>query len=117
MLAVIFDRVTDGCNTNSEIYEEVYQFLFRIEMNHPKGLQAMHRNGQMVTDPLLLLELQEMRCGQIARLAVDLFAAGGYSGRLVQGDGHVWAEIWYDNKWRFLMRITTRNLLFGIIRK
>ena len=50
-------------------------------------LQAMYPDKQMVCDPLLLQELQEMRCGQVARLTADLYRTAGYDVRLVQGNG------------------------------
>jgi len=61
----------------------------------------MYHDGTMVQDPLVLLELSEMRCGHVARVAVDLFSAAGYKGRLVQLGGHVIAEIQYDAKWHY----------------
>jgi hypothetical protein len=62
----------------------------------------LHRDGTMVTDPLVLLELGEAHCGQVARLAVDLFEAAGYPGRVVQLGGHVIAEIYYEGDWHYL---------------
>ncbi|MCG2808196.1 MAG: hypothetical protein L6413_08045, partial [Coriobacteriia bacterium] len=49
-----------------------------------------------------MLELGEQRCGQSARLAVDLFAAAGYRARLVQVGFHVTAEVYYDDDWHLL---------------
>ena len=54
-----------------------------------------------VYDPLVLLELSEMRCGHVARIAIDLFKAGGYQGRVVQAGSHVLAEIAYDNSYHY----------------
>ena len=61
----------------------------------------MHPDKSIVKDPLVLLELGEMRCGHVAGLAVDLFDAMGYEGRLVQLSCHVIAEIKYDGRWHY----------------
>ena len=76
------------------------QFLQDISI-HNQYLLPVYPNGQMVEDPLVLLQLGEMQCGQMASLAVDLFAAAGYQGRLVQLGGHVIAEIYYGQNWHY----------------
>ena len=55
----------------------------------------------MVSDPLVLLQLGEMRCGHVARVAVDLFSAAGYQARLVQLGAHVIAEVYYGQNWHY----------------
>ena len=55
----------------------------------------------MVSDPLVLLQFGEMRCGHVARVAVDLFSAAGYQARLVQLGGHVIAEVYYGQNWHY----------------
>jgi hypothetical protein len=54
----------------------------------------------MVSDPIILLELAEMRCGHSARVSVDLAEAIGWEGRLIQLTGHVISEINVNNEWR-----------------
>jgi hypothetical protein len=61
--------------------------------------QPLHPDGQMVQDPLVVLVLGQGRCGHVARLAVDLFEAGGYRARLVQLVGHVSAEAFLGGRW------------------
>ncbi|MBL8826508.1 MAG: hypothetical protein JNM18_05945, partial [Planctomycetaceae bacterium] len=63
--------------------------------------QPMHPDKQAVFDPLILLELGEMRCGAVARVGADLFAAAGYRVRLVQAVAHVSTEIYYENDWHW----------------
>ena len=76
--------------------------LFLQEVSiHSDYLQPMYPNGTMVSDPLVLLQLGEMRCGQVARLAVDLFSAAGYQARVVQLGGHVIAEVYYGKNWHY----------------
>src|SRR5439155_1153066 len=47
------------------------------------------------------LDLGEMRCGHVNRVAVDLFQAMGFRGRLVQAACHILAEICYDDAWHY----------------
>jgi hypothetical protein len=99
VLAAIFEQVTRGCRTNTERHLAVLKFLHRAG-NH-NLLQPTWPDRTGVFDPLVLLELGEMRCGQVNRLAVDLFAAAGFVGRLVQVASHVGAEVHYDGKWHY----------------
>jgi hypothetical protein len=99
VLAAVFDQVTRGCWTNTERHLAVLKFLHKAG-NHTL-LQPTWPDRTGVFDPLVLLELGEMRCGQVNRLAVDLFAAAGFGGRLVQAAGHVGAEVYYDSGWHY----------------
>lgn len=99
-LKYIFEQATKNAKTNMEKHLKLLYFLQRISFDNK--IQAMYKDKQMVVDPLVLLELHEMRCGQVARLAVDLFNAAGYKTRLVQASGHVMAEIYYDGNWHYL---------------
>jgi hypothetical protein len=99
-LAALFRRVCAGCTTDKERHLAVLEFCNKVSFN--SQIQPMWPDGDPVYDPLLLLELGEMRCGQVARLAVDLFDAGGYRGRLVQLGGHVSSEVYYDGAWHYL---------------
>ena len=62
---------------------------------------ASYSEGDWVYDPLVLLELGDMWCTQGAILAIDLFGAAGYPGRLVQLAQHQIAEIYYDGDWHY----------------
>lgn len=102
-LAMIFRQMTAGAKSETEKQICITDLLNEIEVNDgEKVLQAMYPDKRMVCDPLLLLELQEMRCGQVARIATDLYRAAGYDARLVQGNGHVWAEVFYEDDWHYL---------------
>lgn len=81
VLAAIFDQLTRGCRTNTERHLAVLTFLHKAG-NHGL-LQPTWPDRTGVFDPLVLLELGEMRCGQVNRVAVDLFAAAGFAGRIV----------------------------------
>lgn len=98
-LKSIFEKVTAGAATNLERHLAVLKFLQKSSFHN--YIQPMYEDKQAVFDPLVLLELGEMRCGAVARLGVDLFEAAGYKGRLVQAHSHVSAEIYYDGSWHF----------------
>jgi hypothetical protein len=99
-LIEIFSRITTGSGDQREKHIALLRFLQRVSLNWK--LQPMYPDGQAVFDPLVLLELTEMRCGQVARLGVDLWAAGGGKGRIVQLANHVSAEVFYDGEWHLL---------------
>lgn len=99
-LLYIFSDLTQSAPDNYSKHLAILDFLQHIS-NH-NDIQPMYPNKNMVSDPLVLLELAEMRCGQVARMAVDLFAAAGYQARLVQLGEHVIAEIYYDGSWHYL---------------
>ncbi|MFA5136560.1 MAG: hypothetical protein WC489_04160 [Patescibacteria group bacterium] len=100
VLRYIFSNLTKDANDNNEVYMKIHKFIARSSM-HNMYLQPVYPDKTMVTDPLLLLELGEMRCGHVARLAVDLFKAGNYNARLIQAGGHVLAEIYFDDSWHY----------------
>ncbi len=54
-----------------------------------------------VRDPLVLLELGEGKCGQVASVAIDLWRAAGMEGRQVALGRHVVAELYYDGGWHY----------------
>jgi len=98
-LQAIFARVTLGRQTHRERHLAMLKFLHQSSFHNL--IQPMRPDGRMVSDPLVLLELGEMRCGQVNRLAIDLFRSVGYRGRLVQVAFHVLAEIFYDDSWHY----------------
>ncbi len=95
----IFEKITHGATTNQEKHLAVLNFLYKASY-HNTWVQPMYPDKQAVFDPLVLLELGEMRCGAVARVAADLFDAAGYQTRLVQANAHTTAEIFYDGGWR-----------------
>jgi hypothetical protein len=101
VLKHIFNEVTKGTKNNTEKHIAILKFLQKSSF-HSKYMQPMYPDKTTVFDPLVLLELSEMRCGHVARIAVDLFEASGMKGRLVQVASHVLAEVFYDNSWHYL---------------
>lgn len=98
-LRAIFARATAGATNDRDRHLAVLRFLHRASFHNL--IQPIYPNGMTVSDPLVLLELGEMRCGHVNRVAIDLFQAMGYRGRLVQAASHLLAEIWYDNSWHY----------------
>ena len=100
VLAHVFREVTRGASDPTEQHLAVLAFLQQLAHHNP-WTQPMHRDRTWVCDPLVLLELNEMRCGSVSTLAVDLFGAGGYEGRLAGVGAHTLAEIFYDGGWHY----------------
>ncbi len=98
-LLAIFKKVTAGATTDTEKHLLIQRFLQKLTYHTPNP--PIYPNGELVYDPLVLIELEDMWCGQAAKVAIDLFAAAGYPGRLVQLGNHQIAEIFYDGDWHY----------------
>jgi hypothetical protein len=98
-LLAIFNKVTKGATTNIERHLMLLEFIQKASY-HTTDISA-YSEGDWVYDPLVLLELGNMWCTQGAILAIDLFGAAGYPGRLVQLAHHQIAEIYYDGDWHY----------------
>ena len=68
-LKAIFEKITSGARTETEREVKLLEFLHQSGY-HNIFVQPMYEDGQAVFDPLVLLELGEMRCGQVARIAM-----------------------------------------------
>jgi hypothetical protein len=99
-LLAIFNKITKGAKTNTEKQLMVLDFIQKSSIQ--TSSIASYSSGDWVYDPLVLLELGNMYCTQGAILAIDLFGAAGYHGRLVQLAHHQIAEIYYDGDWHYL---------------
>lgn len=99
-LLSIFNRITVEAANDTERHIAVSKYASGIQIHGT--LQASYENGAAVYDPLLILELHEVRCGVIARLAAELFASAGYEFRLVTGSGHTFSEIHYAGDWHIM---------------
>lgn len=105
-LRAIFASVTAGAVNDTQRHQWLLQWLQQTVV-HDHYLQPMYPLSDsewpitIVTDPLVLLELGTMRCGQVARVAADIWSAYGYQTRIPQLAGHVIAEVYYDNSWHY----------------
>lgn len=95
----LFLRLTRGAQSDTERHRRVLEAVQKLSIH--SNSPSNYSNGIEIRDPLLLLELGNMWCGQAAKLAVDLFEAGGYKGRLVQLGTHIVAEIFYGGDWHY----------------
>ena len=99
VLRALFQRITAGASTARDQHRAILRFLHKATFHNL--IQPMYPSGEAVYDPLVLLELGEMRCGHGNRVAADLFRANGYPARLVQVAYHVLGEVWYDGAWHY----------------
>ena len=99
-LARLFGQITGEIANSTDRHLAVLRFLHKSSFHH--AVQPMHAGGETVSDPLVLLELGDMRCGHINQLGVDLFDSVGVAGRMVQFGHHQGAEIRYDGGWHYL---------------
>jgi hypothetical protein len=100
VLAALFARLVGGLQDPTARHLAVLRFLHKSGFNHIA--QPLYPDGHGVSDPLVLLELGDMRCGQVNRVGVDLFDAVGVPGRIVQFGSHQGAEVQYGGRWHYL---------------
>lgn len=100
VLRKIFSMATMGAVSETEKHRKLLKFLQKASF-HNSWMQPMYPDGSTTYDPLVLLELGEMRCGHVARIAVDIYSAQGYQGRIVQVGAHQLAEVFYDGEWHY----------------
>jgi len=102
-LNFIADGLKVSSTSEDDLFDKYTFFCQAISKNY-EARQPVHdaKGNLIVSDPLILLELAEMRCGHIARFGVDLAEAIGWKGRLVQLAGHVVSEINVRDKWRLV---------------
>ena len=100
VLSELFGRICAACKTDQQRHLAVLEFCNKASFNN--AIQPMWPDKTCVYDPLILLELGEQRCGQIARAVVALFRAGGHPGRLVQLGMHTSSEVYYDDDWHYI---------------
>jgi hypothetical protein len=99
-LTRLMENLSRGAANDIVVYERLMFFCQTVSWNFMTR-QPVHRrpNGVIVSDPILLLDMHEMRCGHIARVVCDLAMAYGWRARLVQLAGHVTAEVEIDGRW------------------
>lgn len=99
-LAGIYKKVCGDLEINTENQEKLHCFLGKISW-HFGWRDTVTYNGEMLCDPLVLLEIKEMKCGQVNRIICDLVDSVGGKARVVQLGGHVIAEVKYDLAWHY----------------
>lgn len=107
-LAGIFNKIVGEETNNTKRHEKVLDFLAKGILHNPKR-QPLTREGDMMFDPIVLLELHDMRCGNTNRIGCDLFSSVGYETRVVQLYHHQIGEIYYDGQWHYFDADTILN--------
>ena len=106
-LSGIFFKIVGDEKDHTRRHELVLDFLAQGVLH---GLeQPLNREKALVYDPIVLLDLHNMRCGNINRIACDLFSSVGYKTRVVQLFNHVISEIYYDSSWHYFDADTVLN--------
>lgn len=98
-LAGIYYKICGNMDVNTENHMKLLVFLTRVSFHN--DIQPMYEDGRTVYDPIILLDLNEMRCGHVNRIACDLFAAVGAQTRVVQLGKHQISEVFYDSSWHY----------------
>lgn len=99
-LAGIYKIICGDLEINTENHEKLQYFLGKVSY-HPIWTETVTYKSAMLYDPLVLLEIKEMKCGQVNRIIYDLVDSVGGMVRGVQLGGHVIAEIYYDSEWHY----------------
>lgn len=101
VLARLVEEITNNSKGELDALKKMIFFCQAVSKNFQARQPVHDKEGNtIVSDPLILLSLNEMRCGHVARLAVDLCRAYGWESRLVQLGGHVIAEAKVEGQWR-----------------
>lgn len=97
ILREVVQEVTRGAESDFERSIEWTTFL-QSKLVHPEAPPLLD-NGQAVYDPIWILQNRLAQCGQANRLILDGLETLGISGRLVQLNGHVIAEVFVDDNY------------------
>jgi hypothetical protein len=100
VMRILFDRITKGAITDTEKVRKVAAWV-QDHFVHPM-YTPLRPNGQGVHDPLQLLADRRAQCGQVNRVMIDILAAGGYRGRVVQLKAHQGAEVFFGGGWHYI---------------
>jgi hypothetical protein len=97
VLRAVFERLTTGLQSDTEKERAVLGFVQELSV-HDFASPFMNIP---IFDPLILFRIGAMDCQRASRLIVDLYAAAGYQGRMVDFYGHAVAEVRYDGGWHY----------------
>lgn len=97
VLRAVFERLTAGLPSETDKERAVLGFVQKLSV-HDFSSPFM---SIPIFDPLILFQIGAMDCQRASRLIVDLYAAAGYQGRIVDFYGHAVAEINYDGGWHY----------------
>jgi hypothetical protein len=100
VLKRLFDDITEGAADDTDAVVRVGAWVQRYFV-HPM-YTPLRADGNGVYDPVQLLRLRRAQCGQVNRVMLDILAAGGYRGRVVQLNAHQGAEVFYGGAWHYV---------------
>lgn len=100
ILRRLFATITKGATGDQEAVVRVAAWV-QDYFVHPMTT-PLRPNGQGAYDPLQLLRLRRAQCGQVNRVMLDILAAGGYRGRIVQLQAHHGAEVYFGGSWHYI---------------
>jgi hypothetical protein len=99
-LRSLFQRITASAITDQQKVE-AFVFYIQDQIYHPFST-PVDENGTAIYDPLWILDHRVGQCGQTNRVLVDAFEAAGFEARLIQLNGHVAAEVYFDKAWHYV---------------
>ena len=99
-LSGIFYKLCGNFEVGKDSYFKVLEHLQAISFHH-QHIGAVNSGGEMIYDPLTLLDLHFMMCGNVNRLGCDLWSSVGGNSRVCQLGGHVIAELFYDDDFHY----------------
>ena len=107
-LQCLFSWLTKRCTNDKDRHLAVLNFLSRVSIHNPFATPK-YDDEIFVTDPIVLLEIGLMQCGQVNRIGHDIFASVGYKTRLVNLKNHTISEIFYNDNWHYFDADTISN--------
>ncbi|NUM56586.1 MAG: transglutaminase domain-containing protein [Candidatus Hydrogenedentes bacterium] len=99
-LCDIVDRLLKGAATDRERVARICGFVSEAIYYNPIQQPVEPNTGELIEDPVELLELHDGRCGQGVTITVALLQAAGIECRRRDVFHHVTCEAKYDGKWR-----------------
>ena len=100
-LAAIFERATGGASSDTERHLALADFLAKAVHHTSINLNLGHDRLRL-EDPLVVLELGEGSCRQIAAVAAELWQAAGMEARVVHLGQSFVVELGYGGGWHYL---------------
>lgn len=99
-LARIVDRLLRGTAADKDRVAQICGFVSDALYYNPIQQPDATDKGDLITDPIELLELHDARCGQGVEVTLALLDAAGIEARRRNVFHHVTCEARYDGRWR-----------------
>jgi len=98
-LKEILDAILEPGMTDRERVAAICEFVSGALYYNPLQQPQEDRTGELVTDPVELLELHDGRCGQGVAVTLALLEQAGIEGRKRDVVHHTLCEARYDGRW------------------